>query len=318
MNPRIDPNADRTGAAAPGEPTEVTRQHSVQPEQRGEQNDMPRKARDLMKIGVRTVDRNASIYDAIRILVEHRISGMPVMDGRRLVGIITEKDILELVFNKQRLPGPVEQYMTRQVVTFDEEEDVTKIWSCLVRNSYRRVPILRNGKLTGIVTRADLLRARFGDLCARSSGRAPGPLADEPCVLEVMTPGLLTTTPEAPVIDAIELLLANEITGLPVVDDAMRLLGILSERDVLKLFDGDHPQAWHVRDIMTSDVISFNVGDSLFQVCECLARNSFRRVPVLDRGKLVGIVSRADIIMYLLKNRSILSEGRTVSCACNR
>jgi CBS domain-containing protein len=133
-----------------------------------------------------------------------------------------------------------------------------------------------------------------------------------------MTPGLLTTTPEAPVIDAIELLLANEITGLPVVDDAMRLLGILSERDVLKLFDGEHAQAWHVRDIMTSDVISFNVGDSLFQVCECLARNSFRRVPVLDRGKLVGIVSRADIIMYLLKNRSILSEGRTVSCACNR
>jgi CBS domain-containing protein len=61
---------------------------------------------------------------------------------------------------------------------------------------------------------------------------------------------------------------------------------------------------------MTPDVVTFNVDDDLFDVCRCLAENSFRRVPVLDRGRLVGIVSRADLILYILKNRSLLFRRR--------
>jgi CBS domain-containing protein len=142
----------------------------------------------------------------------------------------------------------------------------------------------------------------------------PGQPLPAPRVRDVMTCGLLTTSPDAFVIDAMELLLAHEITGLPIVDDSMRLLGIVSEKDILKLFDGDHPEAWHVRDIMTSDVVSFDVHDSLVAVCGCLARNSFRRVPVLDRGRLVGIVSRADLIVYILKNRAILFRDQPAPC----
>jgi len=272
---------------------------------------MVEKARDLMQIGVRTIEKDSSVYDAIGMLGQHRISGLPVMDGRTLVGIITEKDILQLVFREEHLPGSVEKYMTRNVITFDEDDSAVKVWTCLVRQSYRRVPIVREGRLTGIISRTDLIRARMNDLRPESSTDDEERANRGPLVRDVMTAGLLTTTPEAPIAEAAEILVANGITGLPVVDDSMRLLGILTEKDVLKLLDGAPSRAWQVRDAMTSNLTTFDAGESLFDVCECLATSSFRRVPVLDRGRLVGIVSRADLILYILKHRSMLFRKRT-------
>lgn len=275
---------------------------------------MMEKARDLMQLGVRTIEKDCSVYDAIAILAEHRISGLPVTDGSILVGIITEKDILQLLFREERLPGPVEKYMTPDVVTFDEDDDVARIWTCLVRQSYRRVPIVREGRPTGIISRADLIRACMNDFrpgLSDSNRQVRGPF-----VQDVMTVGLQTTTLDAPLLEAAEILVAHGITGLPVVDDSMRLLGILSEKDVLRLLDSSPSRAWRVRDVMTPDIVSFNVEDDLFDVCKCLANNTFRRVPVLDRGRLVGIISRTDLILYILKHRTILFRGRAIVADC--
>lgn len=273
---------------------------------------MMEKARDLMQLGVRTIERDCSIYDAIAILAECRISGLPVTDGSVLVGIITEMDILQLLFREERLPGPVEKYMTRDVVTFEEDDDVAEIWTCLVRQPYRRVPIVREGRPTGIISRTDLLRARMNDFGpGLSGGRTRGPL-----VQHVMTIGLQTTTLDSPLLEAAETLVNHGITGLPVVDDSMRLLGILSEKDVLRLLDSSPSRAWRVCDVMTPDVVSFNVDDDLFDVCKCLANNTFRRVPVLDRGRLVGIISRVDLILYILKHRTVLFRGRALVESC--
>lgn len=134
---------------------------------------MMEKARDLMQLGVRTVEKDSSIYDAIAILAERRGSGLPVTDGSTLVGIITEKDVLQLVFQEEHLPGSVEQYMTRDVVTFDEQDDLAKVWTCLVRQSYRRVPIVREGRLTGIISRADLILYLLKHRTILFQGRTP-------------------------------------------------------------------------------------------------------------------------------------------------
>jgi len=277
---------------------------------------MMEKARDLMQIGVKTIAKDGSVYDAIGILGKHRISGLPVMDGPTLVGIITEKDILQLVFRQEHLPGAVEKYMTREVVTFDENDDIAQIWTCFVRQSYRRVPIMREDRLVGIISRTDLIRARMRDFGTGRPSRTSNSAEQTPLVRDVMTAGLLTTTLGAPLLEAAETMVAHGVTGLPVVDDCMRLLGILSEKDVLRLLDSSPSRSWHVRDVMTPDVVTFNVDDDLFDVCRCLAENSFRRVPVLDRGRLVGIVSRADLILYILKHRTVLFRGRALVESC--
>jgi predicted transcriptional regulator len=61
---------------------------------------------------------------------------------------------------------------------------------------------------------------------------------------------------------------------------------------------------------MTKEVVSFNQDDNLFDICECLMNNNFRRVPILDHSKLVGIVSATDIILYILRKKSALIEHK--------
>ena len=117
------------------------------------------KARDTMKTNVLAVEKTTDIYEAIRIMVAHNVTGLPVIDSARmLVGIVTEKDVLRLLYDIEDRPGTVEEYMTRGVVSFDQEEDLLVIAESLKNNDFRRVPILDKGKLVGIVSRKDIIR----------------------------------------------------------------------------------------------------------------------------------------------------------------
>ena len=117
------------------------------------------KARDTMKTNVLAVEKTTDIYEAIRIMVAHNVTGLPVIDSARmLVGIVTEKDVLRLLYDIEDRPGTVEEYMTRGVVSFDQEEDLLVIAESLKNNYFRRVPILDKGKLVGIVSRKDIIR----------------------------------------------------------------------------------------------------------------------------------------------------------------
>ena len=122
---------------------------------------------------------------------------------------------------------------------------------------------------------------------------------------DIMQSSLITAKEDTTVIEAINILGQNKITGLPVVDDDMTLLGLVSEKDIMSI-------AYHVLsdvisnamdtkklgDIMTKDVISFRLDDNLADICQCFMNKPFRRVPVLDNGKLVGIISRKDIVAH--------------------
>ena len=96
----------------------------------------------------------------------------------------------------------------------------------------------------------------------------------------------------------------GDITGLPVVDDSMKLMGIISEKDIINLLCDPDAKPGLVQDCMTREVVSFGWDDSLFEICHCLINNNFRRVPILEKGKLTGIISRRDIIVYIMQNRS--------------
>jgi CBS domain-containing protein len=118
-----------------------------------------------------------------------------------------------------------------------------------------------------------------------------------------MSCGLLTVRRNSPIYTAMDMIATGDITGLPVVDDAMKLVGIVSEKDIINLLCDPNAKAGLVQDCMTRDVVSFDWDDSLFEVCHCLINNNFRRIPILDKGKLTGIISRRDIIIYIMQNR---------------
>jgi CBS domain-containing protein len=122
-------------------------------------------AKQLMNTSVITIGKDEDVCEAMRMMALNNITGLPVVDGEgTLVGIVTEKDILVLLCNcledtgMDRAIGRVGEFMTRRVVCFHPEDSLSDIAECLSTNNFRRVPILDNGKLVGIISRRDVIR----------------------------------------------------------------------------------------------------------------------------------------------------------------
>jgi CBS domain-containing protein len=133
-----------------------------------------------------SVDPNATVLEAARLMLQHRISGLPVVDAAgQLVGILSEGDFLrrretQTLRRRSRwlefLLGPgrmaaeyshshgkkVSEVMTPEVATVDENAALEDIVTLMERRHIKRVPIMRDGKLAGIITRANLLHAMVG------------------------------------------------------------------------------------------------------------------------------------------------------------
>jgi len=262
------------------------------------------KAKDISQFGVATIDKNSSVYQAIALMIKKNVTGLPVVDDSGLAGIISEKDILKLLHETEFVKGCVGDYMTTNVLTFDEDDNLADICQCLIQNSFRRVPVLRQGRLSGIISRADLIRANKDKF--RPSAPHDNSTSHPATVVakDVMKCGLLTVRMSTPIYEAMDTLATRNITGLPVVDEFMNLLGIISEKDILKLLYDPDAKPGLVQDYMTRGVVGFEQGTALLEICDCLIKNNFRRVPILDNGKLAGIISRTDIMAYIMKNHS--------------
>lgn len=119
---------------------------------------------------------------------------------------------------------------------------------------------------------------------------------------DVMTKEVICIGKDMPIVEAIRLMASKNVTGIPVVDDDMTLIGILSEQDVLRLFHTfDDEKNRTVNEFMTQPAIHFEEDERLLDVCYCLRDNSIRRVPVTSDGKVVGVISRSDIIKCILQ-----------------
>ena len=127
---------------------------------------------------------------------------------------------------------------------------------------------------------------------------------------DIMIEDVISVRKDTPIYDALELLAENRIAGVPVVEEDMTLIGILSEKDVLSLLfyaTGDEEEKT-VNDFMTKLAIYFDESENLLGVCNFLAKNIFRRVPITSNGKLVGIISRGDIIAHIVKAKKSVGQ----------
>jgi CBS domain-containing protein len=119
------------------------------------------------------------------------------------------------------------------------------------------------------------------------------------CAKDIMTTELITIREDATIKDVIRVLVTNRISGLPVVSDDMDIIGLVTEKDVLRMLYDRDVKIQSAADLMTSDVTCFDENDDLISIFKGLVENNFRRVPILSQGKLVGIISRTDIIRFL-------------------
>jgi len=112
-----------------------------------------------------------------------------------------------------------------------------------------------------------------------------------------MAPAVISVTAETSIDDAMDILFEKQISGLPVVDENGRLIGIVSEADRLKILTNpQHSESALVADIMTRGVVIVDENTSFSQAADLLMRVGIRRLPVMRDGCVVGIISRRDLL----------------------
>ncbi len=124
---------------------------------------LPRVA-DHMDTVVHTLSPDTDIHDAVSYLLEHHVTGAPVVDGdNKIVGIITEYDCLKLLAlggdMSDAVAGTVADFMSTEVKTVPSRMNIFFVAGMFLNDHIRRLPVVDNGKLVGAITRFDILRA---------------------------------------------------------------------------------------------------------------------------------------------------------------
>jgi CBS domain-containing protein len=274
-------------------------------------------------VSVRSDDTVATAVDR---MTRYGFSALPVVSPTfRLLGVVSLLDVIRYreAHEEQGLAAdeqvPVEEIMNPEVVAMPATANVTAVARRLAQGGQLRVlPVVDGGRLVGIVTRTDLMRGtpavpRQGALSrllggdrdreeddalfalARQRRTGPPPPPQTP-VRDVMTTEVVTVAPTDPVRVAGQLMLRDRHTSLPVVDGDRRLLGVISEADILAdPYAGRRAHAT-VGGVMTRGAISIDAGATVGQARSLVADRGLRVLPVVDGGVLVGVLSRSDLV----------------------
>lgn len=119
-------------------------------------------AASIMTEELVTIRPEASIKEAIELLLNESISGLPVVDHEgRLVGVISEFAMLAMVYDHEVQNQSVGHHMTREVITVDYDDPISRIADLCIVHRVRRLPVMKNGRLVGLIARRDVLRALY-------------------------------------------------------------------------------------------------------------------------------------------------------------
>ena len=243
-------------------------------------------------------------------------SALPVADrGYHLVGMVSLLDVLRWREAHPDADDPaVGEIMARDVLWMRPSAKLSLVGHRLrTYGELRVMPIVERGVLVGVVTRSDLLRPRasLGDRIRRrfrrtdrdepllrmARPRRGGPRApDDAPITDVMTTDVIAIRRSVALSRAVELMLQHRHTALPVVEWDGRMVGLVSEADVL----GDPLYAQGPRrtvgEVMTKAAITVDLDATVGAARDLVAERGLRLLPVVKEGMLVGVVGRSDLV----------------------
>jgi CBS domain-containing protein len=122
---------------------------------------------------------------------------------------------------------------------------------------------------------------------------------------DIMTRRVYTTSPQTSVQEVAQLLHRERISGVPVIDDRGQLIGMITEADIIRNIGRDDLK---VVDIMSCQLITVSEDTSVSDIAALLAERRIKRVPVVQEGKVIGIVSRADIVQAVALGHLVIRQ----------
>ena len=273
-------------------------------------------AKDIMQKNVVVMDTKGTIYDAIHLMVKHNITGLPVVnDDYQIIGVISEKDILDLLYHSKDSNVSIVNFMTRRVVCFDPDANLDQLSESFRKNDFRRIPIVHKDKLIGLVSRKDVIRyiaVMNGKIISSDSKHIHHNRNGKSNLHEldkIMTTEVISVRSSATISNIVDILIENDITGIPVTETDNSIIGIITEKDIMSNLSDKICMDTTVESIMTRNIVGFDISESVMEVCEHVTRNHYRRVPITSKNKLIGIISRRDLIRYIISPLDAESIG---------
>ncbi|NWG11779.1 CBS domain-containing protein [Candidatus Bathyarchaeota archaeon] len=190
----------------------------------------------IMTKNVVSVKISAKISEAIKLMKEKNLGGLPVVDdGNRVRAIITERDIASLFAD--RISGVrVSQIMSEKVITALPKTTIFETEKTMAMQGFRRLPIISDGKVAGIITTMDIIRFfGSGEVFKHLRSGTIIQILNTPA-LQIATKEISTIEPNADVGKAAKIMRDKDIGALPVVEKE-KLVGMITERDFFKIIE---------------------------------------------------------------------------------
>lgn len=183
--------------------------------------------RKIMETGVDCLSDTDSIPVALEFFKTKGKPMHPVTSRKRLHSVVSETDIVNLVSKPTGVS--VSQLMSAKPITVQEDQPIRDVASMLCRGPYRRLPVVNNGVVMGIVTPHDILSHLNRNEALNSLAFEDGPIK------AIMNRDVVHVPPDVDVYDAVRIMKARKVSGLPVVDEDADLAGIISKRDIIQV-----------------------------------------------------------------------------------
>jgi len=240
---------------------------------------------DIMSKDVATIGPNATMAEAAKVMGEKHIGSLVVLEKGEPKGIVTERDLLSKILAKGLDPAQikVKAVMSSPLITIKPTAKIKEAAQTMIEKKGRLV-VLREGKLTGIITAADLIKS------------LPESPETAMKVDKVMT-GRIVSVDESMTVAEVTRIMGEQRIGSVIVDRRGEHFGIFTERDLLTTFLAKgRSLETKVSEAASHPLITIPLGMSVHETAVTMATKHIRRLPVVDKGKIVGIVTARDLV----------------------
>ena len=251
--------------------------------------------KDVMTKDVITVDKDVNLQQVLKLMKKHEITKIPVLEEKKLVGVITD-NIIAVKLGSIRKKGVPASRLHASSVTdkvFETVSPTTEVVSILKKVGEPGPTMLNvtvDNNLVGVVTKADLLHLVKSKIKLR----------------DIMSKDIHTVAPDDRVVHARRILIDEHIARLPVVDDG-KLVGVISDTEIAFAFASvkksfplgrqkHQLEELHVGDVMKTPAVWTEPNMSATDAAKIMMKKNVGFLPLIENNKIIGIVTRTDLL----------------------
>lgn len=178
------------------------------------------------------------MLDAARLMLESKSTLLPVVESEErpvLRGVVTLLDVFRNINLEKAPKKQICEIMTTRVVTASPDDPITRVWDKMVEEDFTGLPVVKEGRPIGMITRFDILKRGWARISKESDTRPVE--STQMRVEKLMSSPMYSLTPEASLASAIEIMLKHDVGRISVADDG-KLVGIVDRNDLIKSYLG--------------------------------------------------------------------------------